>query len=87
LERRDIAREHLVKKYDYPDIDIARVVYDPHFAIGGLHYDVEKGLLLKVDSSQKIQLGTMYRCKEMLEDHKLLGMYKRRQLDVCNLSW
>ena len=52
----DIAKEHLVKKYGYPE-DIGRVVYDPGFPIRGLHYDVVKGLFLKVDSSHQIQLG------------------------------
>ena len=30
----DIAKEHLVKKYGYPE-DIAKIVYDPHFPIRG----------------------------------------------------
>ena len=81
----DIAKEHLVKKYGYPD-DIARVVYDPHFAVRGLHYDVEKGLFLKVDSSHQIQLGTVYRGRQKLEDQEVLAMYKRRQLPVTFLG-
>ena len=34
----------------------------------GLHYDVEKGLFLKVDSSHQVQLGTVYRGRQKLED-------------------
>ena len=81
----DIAKEHLVKKYGYPE-DIGRVVYDPCFAIRGLHYDVEKGLFLKVDSAHQIQLGTVYRGREKLEDQEVLNLYKRRQLPVTFLG-
>lgn len=35
--------------------------YRPEFAIRGLHYDIEKGLLLKLDSFLQIQLGSVYR--------------------------
>ena len=69
----DIAKEHLVEKYGYPQ-DIGRLVYDPHFAVKGLHYDVESELFLKVDSSHQIQLGTVYRGRERLEDQKVLSM-------------
>ena len=81
----DIAKEHLVKKYGYPE-DIGRIIYDPQFAVRGLHYDVEKGLFLKVDSSHQIQLGTVYRGREKLEDQEVLTMYKRRQLPVTFLG-
>jgi len=39
-----------------------------------LHYDVERELFLKVDSSHQIQLGTVYRGRERLEDQKVLSM-------------
>ena len=33
---------------------------DPHFAVRGLHYDVERGFFLKVDCFHQIQLGTVH---------------------------
>ena len=77
----DIARERLVHQYGYPQ-DIEKIAYDPHFAIRGLHYDVEKNLFLKVDSSHQIQLGTVHRGRHRLEDQEVLSLYKRRQLPV-----
>ena len=77
----DITKEHLVKKYGYPE-GIGKLVYDPHFAVRGLHYDVERVLFLKVDSSHQIQLGTVYMGRERLEDREVLSMYKMRQLPV-----
>ena len=81
----DIAREHLVSQYGYPS-GIGKIVYDPHFAIRGLHYDVEKGLFLKVDSSHQIQLGTVHRGRKRLSNTEVLSLYKRRQLPVTFLG-
>jgi len=81
----DIAREHLVSQYGYPS-GIGKIVYDPHFAIRGLHYDVEKGLFLKVDSSHQIQLGTVHRGRKRLSNTEVLSLYKRRQLPVTFLE-
>jgi len=81
----DIAKEHLVKKYGYPE-GVGKIVYDPNFAIRGLHYDVEKGLFLKVDSFHQIQLGTVYRGKEKLDDEAVLKLYKQRHLPVSYLE-
>jgi len=53
--------------------------------VRGLHYDVEIGFFLKVDSFHQIQLGTVYRGRERLEEQEVLSMYKRRQLPVH--SW
>ena len=81
----DIAREGLVTQYGYPQ-DIRKIVYDPHFPIRGLHYDVEKNLFLKVDSSNQIQLGTVHRGRDKLMDEEVLDLYKRRQLPASYLG-
>ena len=81
----DIAKHHLVNKYGYPE-DIASLVYDPRFPIRGLHYDVEKGLFLKVDSSHQVQLGTVYRGRQPLTDQEVNQLYSRRQLSVASLE-
>lgn len=81
----DIAKHHLVNKYGYPE-DIASLVYDPRFPIRGLHYDVEKGLFLKVDSSHQVQLGTVYRGRHRLTDQEVNQLYSRRQLSVASLE-
>jgi len=81
----DIAREHLVKKCGYPE-EVSKIVYDPNFAIRGLHYDVENGLFLKVDNAHLIQFGTVYRGKERLSNEEVLQTYQRRQLPVSALE-
>ena len=74
-----------MKRYGYPR-DVGRLVYDPAFAVRGLHYNVKRGLFLKVDSFHQIQLGTVYRGRERLEDQEVLSMYKKRQLPVLFLG-
>jgi len=81
----DIAKKHLVNKYGYPDT-IGQLVYDPTFPIRGLHYDVTKGLFLKVDSHHQIQLGTVYRGKTRLSNEEVLRLYKNRRLSVTTLE-
>lgn len=46
--------------FQYPE-GIRKMEFRPEFAIRGLHYDIEKGLLLKLDSFLQIQLGSVYR--------------------------
>ncbi|OON18803.1 hypothetical protein X801_05339, partial [Opisthorchis viverrini] len=66
------ARDWMVKQLKYPD-DLMNFTYSPDFAIRGLHYDVKKGYLMKVDAYHHIQLDTVYRgftpvsCEETLE--------------------
>ena len=49
-------------------------------SIRGLHYDIEKGLLLKIDSINQIQMGTVYRGRQQLSDEEVLRRYNRRRI-------
>ena len=40
--------------------------YDPNFAIRGLHCDIKNGLLMKIDTYNHIQPGSVYRCVQNL---------------------
>ena len=63
----------------YPEA-IKEIPYDNNFAIRGLHYDVDQGLLLKLDSFLQIQLGTVYRGRRQLTDAEVLDIYKNRSM-------
>lgn len=56
----------------------------PGFAIRGLHYDIEKGLLLKLDSFLQIQLGTVYRGLTAVSDAEVLRLYRSRTIPIGN---
>ena len=71
----DLGREQLVNRFQYPR-ELERLDYIPDFAIRGLHYDVEHGLLMKIDSFHHIQLGSVYRGLAPVNDEEVLKIYK-----------
>ncbi|XP_053968183.1 5'-nucleotidase domain-containing protein 3 isoform X2 [Anastrepha ludens] len=78
----NLGRDRLVKKFKYPE-DISKLEYIPGFAVRGLHYDIEKGLLLKLDSFLQIQLGSVYRGLTKIPDVEVLKLYKNRILPIA----
>lgn len=57
--------------------------YKPHFAVRGLHYDIEKGLLLKLDSFLQIQFGAVYRGLTPVSTEEVLKIYKNRIIPIA----
>lgn len=58
----------------------------PGFAIRGLHYDIEKGLLLKLDSFLQIQLGSVYRGLTPVSDAEVIRLYRNRVVPIGNID-
>ncbi|KYM90979.1 5'-nucleotidase domain-containing protein 3 [Atta colombica] len=77
-----LGRDMLIKKYKYPE-GIANLEYRENFAVRGLHYDIEKGLLLKLDSFLQIQLGAVYRGLHPVPDEEVLRIYKNRIIPIA----
>ncbi|KAJ1519137.1 hypothetical protein ONE63_011257 [Megalurothrips usitatus] len=78
----NLGRDRLVDKLKYPE-GIRDLEYQPGFAVRGLHYDVSKGLLLKLDSFLQIQLGSVYRGLTPLSDEEVLKLYKSRTIPLA----
>ncbi|XP_037952974.1 5'-nucleotidase domain-containing protein 3-like [Teleopsis dalmanni] len=78
----NLGREMLIKNYKYPS-EIADLEYIPGFAVRGLHYDIEKGLLLKLDSFLQIQLDSVYRGRTKISDDEVLKLYKNRIIPIA----
>lgn len=68
------ARDILIDQYKYPK-DLREYPYQPDFAIRGLHYDINKGILMKIDAFHYIQMGTVYRGLKPVPDDEVLAMY------------
>ncbi|XP_033875561.3 5'-nucleotidase domain-containing protein 2-like isoform X1 [Acipenser ruthenus] len=68
------AREILIEQYKYPQ-GIRSYEYIPSFAIRGLHYDVQKSLLMKIDAFHYVQSGTAYRGLTPVPDEEVIEMY------------
>jgi 5' nucleotidase family len=57
-------------------------------------YDIEKGLLLKLDSFLQIQLGTVFRGLTRVPDEEVISLYRNRFIPIQyvegvkgNVSW
>uniref|UniRef100_A0A452V7A9 5'-nucleotidase domain containing 2 n=1 Tax=Ursus maritimus TaxID=29073 RepID=A0A452V7A9_URSMA len=68
------ARDILIEHYKYPE-GIRKYDYDPSFAIRGLHYDIQKSLLMKIDAFHYVQLGTAYRGLQPVPDEEVIDLY------------
>ncbi|XP_069592937.1 5'-nucleotidase domain-containing protein 2 isoform X1 [Ranitomeya imitator] len=68
------ARDILIQQYKYPE-GIKKYDYIPGFAIRGLHYDIQKNLLMKIDAFHYIQLGTAYRGLKPVPDNEVIDLY------------
>lgn len=60
--------------------------YLPGFAIRGLHYDVAKGLLMKIDSFHQIQLGSVYRGLTPVPDEEVMSLYGQKNIPANYLE-
>ncbi|XP_050686614.1 5'-nucleotidase domain-containing protein 3-like isoform X3 [Eriocheir sinensis] len=77
----DLGKNVLVSKYRYPE-DIKNLQYNRDLAVRGLHYDIEKGLLMKMDQFQQLQIGSIYRGMTCLSQEEVLSIYKSRSLPL-----
>lgn len=68
--------------FQYPK-EIAQLEYKPGFAVRGLHYDIQKGVLIKLDSFLQIQFGAVYRGLTPLSNDEVLQLYKNRILPIA----
>ncbi|KAI1888014.1 hypothetical protein AGOR_G00180680 [Albula goreensis] len=69
------ARDILIEEHRYPE-GLREYEYIPDFVIRGLHYDVQKALLMKIDAFHYIQLGTVYRGLHPVTDKEVIAMYE-----------
>ncbi|XP_060930408.1 5'-nucleotidase domain-containing protein 2 isoform X2 [Limanda limanda] len=68
------ARSFLIEHFKYPE-GLRKYDYIPNFAARGLHYDIQKGLLMKIDAFHYIQPGTVYRGLSPVPDEEVLQLY------------
>jgi len=81
----EVAKNTMVDELKYPDV-VRDFPYDPSAVIRGLHYDIENGILMKLDNSARIQMGTVFRGHEQLSDSEVLRIYSKRHLPVSRVE-
>ncbi|XP_048404833.1 5'-nucleotidase domain-containing protein 3 [Stegostoma tigrinum] len=79
------AREILIQQHKYPE-DLRNYDYNPNFVIRGLHYDVQKGIVMKIDAFHYIQLGTTYRGLSPVPDEQVIEMYEGTHVPLEHMS-
>ncbi|XP_048950094.1 5'-nucleotidase domain-containing protein 3 isoform X1 [Canis lupus baileyi] len=79
------ARDLLINEHRYP-VEIRKYEYDPNFAIRGLHYDVQRAVLMKIDAFHYIQLGTVYRGLSVVPDEEVIEMYEGSHVPLEQMS-
>ncbi|KAL4220609.1 5'-nucleotidase domain-containing protein 3 [Mactra antiquata] len=81
----DLGKEALIKYYKYPE-GIRDQHFNPEFCLRGLHYDIRRGLLMKIDNYHNIQLGTVYRGTTKLSDREVLEMYHGTHVPIEDMN-
>lgn len=67
-------------------MEIRKYEYDPSFAIRGLHYDVQRAVLMKIDAFHYIQMGTVYRGLSVVPDEEVIDMYEGSHVPLEQMS-
>ena len=73
------------REFHYPD-GILHRTYDPQSTIRGLHYDIHKGLLIKLNSMLQIQPDAVYRGKIKLTEYEVAELYPTRRLTLEDIE-
>ncbi|KAK7603673.1 hypothetical protein V9T40_003672 [Parthenolecanium corni] len=81
----NLGKDILINKFKYPP-GISELKYDPGFAVRGLHYDIEKGLLMKLDSFLQLDLRSVYKGLTKLSENEVLNLYKTRKIPLKYLN-
>ncbi|OQV12211.1 5'-nucleotidase domain-containing protein 3 [Hypsibius exemplaris] len=84
----DLAVKNLINVYKYP-AGIAEMPYNPAFAVRGLHFDIGKSLLMKIDSYHNVQLGSVYRGMSPVSKEDVREIYGGTHipLEMLNDFW
>ncbi|XP_030456303.1 uncharacterized protein LOC115677311 [Syzygium oleosum] len=75
----DLAKQHMVNEFRYPEICI-NFKYDPSFPIRGLYYDKQKGCLLKLDFFGSIEPDGCYFGRRKLSRKEINLVYGTRHI-------
>ncbi|KAI8984441.1 5' nucleotidase family-domain-containing protein [Mycotypha africana] len=79
-------RDILVDILNYPK-PIKGFMFDPNFAIRGLHYDVNHGWLMKIDNMANIQLNTVHVGRQPVRNiDEVIEVHKGRHISPSYLN-
>uniref|UniRef100_UPI00358FFBD5 5'-nucleotidase domain-containing protein 3-like isoform X2 n=1 Tax=Myxine glutinosa TaxID=7769 RepID=UPI00358FFBD5 len=79
------AMDVLLEKYKYPK-ELRQYEYRQDFAIRGLHYDVHKSLLMKIDAFHYIEPGTVHRGLSLVPHEEVQELYEGTHVPLEQMS-
>ncbi|CAM2700732.1 unnamed protein product [Rotaria socialis] len=82
----DHAKTFLVKNLRYPD-HLMDFCFRPGMGARGLHLDIKRGWLMKVDSYHNIQLGTVYHGMRQVPDEEVIAAHHGTKLSVDEVGY
>mmetsp|Transcript_46011 Transcript_46011/g.115829 ORF Transcript_46011/g.115829 Transcript_46011/m.115829 type:complete len:559 (-) Transcript_46011:65-1741(-) len=75
----NLAIDNLIRNQGYPEF-LRGLTYDPSFPIRGLHYDLKKGHIMKLDQMNSIQPDAIFFGRRPLTQREVLDHYDSFQL-------
>ncbi|XVE63461.1 hypothetical protein DITRI_Ditri07aG0022500 [Diplodiscus trichospermus] len=75
----DLAKEHMVNEFKYPDVCMS-FKYEPSFPIRGLYYDKQNGCLLKLDFFGSIEPNGCFYGRRQLSEKEIEEIYGTRHI-------
>ncbi|CAF1147881.1 unnamed protein product [Adineta steineri] len=82
----DHTKAYLVKNLRYPE-QIKDFCFRPGMGARGLHLDIKRGWLMKVDSYHNIQLGTVYHGMRQVSDQEVIDAHHGTKLSVEEVGY
>jgi len=82
----NMARDQLIQSYNYPT-EISHLTYQEDFPIRGLHFDKRNGWLMKIDSYNHIQLGSVYHGMRKVADIDVKRFYNGTHVSIDNIGY
>lgn len=82
----DLVRDALVVTHKYPN-QLKNFDYLGHFPIRGLHLDIKKGWLMKIDSYHNVQFDTVYYGMNLVDKQDLIATYGGHRLNIEHITY
>ncbi|CAF0919650.1 unnamed protein product [Brachionus calyciflorus] len=82
----NLAKDYLIEHHKYP-VGLKSTEYLPHFPIRGLHLDIKKGWLMKIDSYHNLQLGTVYHGMNSIPNEEVLKTYGGKRFSIEDIGF
>ena len=79
------SKEVLIAKLNYPT-GLKDIPFNIKFSTRGLHYDIVEGILMKIDGTHRIQLGTAYLGHRPVRDEEIIRIYGSTHIPISFMN-